>query len=191
MFIRYLACAALLLLAPVAAGAYGSLHLLPVVDGSYQDECNFVEPAGSGGREVAVVLVGAFDTFAGVDLFRVDTTGINWVPLSVTSSHTLIGGFSGMQVAFGSCLSPPIVVATLTYFSPGASPCGTLSITPMTGDGQLLVKCDLSYAPGQHAPLTINGVYDMPPGGFDPSCWCPTVGTETSTWGRVKALYRD
>jgi hypothetical protein len=139
----------------------------------------------------AVVLTAGTDTFLGVDLFRVDAIGINWVPLGVSSAYTLVGSIGGMHVTFGSCLAPPVVIATLTYFSPGGSGCGHLVITPVFGPLELLVKCGLTYTQAPLADLTINGVYDMPPGGLDPACYCPSVATETSTWGRVKSLFRD
>lgn len=189
-----LAAAALATLFPVTAIAGGTLSLFPVSGGTYQSECNFVEPAGAGAREVAVVLLSGSDGgYVGVDTFGIGHEGINWVALGITSPHALLGSFDGLQVSFGACLAPPIVVATLTYYSPGASPCGEISITPMgsTGSwGNILVACDLSYTGVQAGALTVNGVFDMPPGAPDPYCFCPAVSTEPSTWGRVKSLYR-
>ena len=170
----------------VAQSAY--LGLFPATDDGYLPECNLVEQ-GSGTRDVAVVLwLGG--TYLGAMSLAISSDDVNWIPLSVTSSWQLIGGASNFSVGFGSCQSGPIIIATVHYFDPGATTCGTLELGPAAGFGwDILVTCEETYEVPLFVPLTVNGIYDVPPGGLDPDCYCPSVSTEASTWGRVKALY--
>ena len=165
------------------------IGLYPASDGGYLQECTLVEQ-GSGLRYVAVVLwLGG--TYLGAESLSISSDEINWSPLTVTSSWQVIGSVNNFSVGFGSCQSGPLVIATAQYFDPGATPCGTLEIGPPAGFGpDVLVTCEETYETALFVPLTVNGVYDVPPGGIDPDCWCPSVSTEASTWGRVKALYR-
>lgn len=183
-----------LALAPVRARPDGFVQLLPPAPGGgYESTCFYAEPAGAGPREVAVILYFGYDSYIGTGTFRVHHTGINWVAVNVTSPYTVTGSFDAMTVSFGSCLAAPIHIATLHYFSPGESHCAQLRVqgVPDPAYAIPIVSCDESVELGYVDEFYVNGVYDYPPGGTAPACFCPAVSVEATTWGRVKALYRD
>jgi len=184
--------ATLLLIVPSATSA-AWIALYPADGNGYQEACNFLESPDPGLREVAIVLTSAAagDMFVGAQ-FSVHSTNINWTPLAVIRPDGLVvGGPDFAQVSFGGCLDPPFVIATIQFLGTGNSPCGTVWIEPPSSFN-ILLKCDyITEVEALVSPMTVNGVYDVPPGGFDPDCWCPTVGSEPSSWGKVKALYRN
>jgi hypothetical protein len=179
--------AATLLLSPALANA--QLFLYGVSESGYSEACNFVEGFQPGTREVAVVYQFATPETWGV-AFGIRNTDINWTPLNISSDYITVGSFPYLQVALPACVSGPVVVATLHYYSTGGSPCGRIDFDETNGL-LLRVTCDFVEQPVFGVGLQINGVYEVPPGGIDGDCFCPPVRTEQSTWGRVKSLYRD
>lgn len=90
---------------------------------------------------------------------------------------------TGVAIAFGSCLTPPVHVMTMTYFALGttAEDCVYLTLPdPNNPAGRIeIADCDFN-------------VYQIADGGNfinapEAACW--TNPTETMTWGRVKALF--
>jgi hypothetical protein len=183
----------MILYAPVTTrAAYVELH--PAVDTGFQDECLLTEQ-GSGPRNVAVVLRGGPSTYLGISNLAVAVNDVNWVPLTVTSSGTVLGGPSNFSVGFASCVDAmigPTVIANIQFFDTGETPCGKIELRPAAGySWDCLVTCEENYETPAFIDLTVNGVYDIPgPGSEDPVCFCPAVRTQQSTWGKVKALYR-
>jgi len=166
------------------------LHLHPIVNGSYVSECNLVEPAGAGLRQVAVVLEFSGENLLGVR-FAIAQSSINWQLLFLTSPFTMIGNYQDVSISFGTCIPTPVVVATIQYYSPGNSPCGTVRTSAAALQANIYAaRCDYSEINVNGAQLTVNGVYDVPIGGYDPDCFCPALPTSPSSWGKVKALYR-
>ncbi len=88
----------------------------------------------------------------------------------------------GLSVAFGACLQPPVHVAEIRYLTTGtASTCCELRALPPITD--FYVDCSYQsheWEPGQS--VVINP---------DDTCPCQQpLAVESTTWGRVKSLYR-
>jgi hypothetical protein len=95
----------------------------------------------------------------------------------------------GLNVAFGTCLSGDILVATVSYIGHGTSTsCSYLTVTghpqsyfPPNID---VMDCEFYWLPAStDGPLNVN------PAGGQCSPWC-VVAVNQATWGAVKALYR-
>lgn len=184
----------LLLCAPMAAVAqpYGSVWLVPAAGGGFEPTCLFADDNDTELCEVAVVIAlnGSWSAFDG---FRVTTT-LAWTWAGDVSPHAIVGDSqSGASLVFNACVGPQTAVMTVRYLCPGTSPCGQLSLVPAVGVPlSELVSCDgTSRTPAGWGALTVNGVFDVPPGGIDPDCYCLAVPTEEKTWGRIKALYGE
>lgn len=176
--------------APVLAQPYGTVWLLPATDSGYEISCIFTDDHDKNLCGV-VVLVAWNGTYSAIDNFRVVMTDVSWVHLSDQSDYWVLGNSqTGASVAFEECLESPIQAMTIQYFCPGSSPCGRLNlVSGVLGDDLQLIDCNGTpgWAEGGH--LTVNGIYDVPPGGQDPDCYCPTVAAEGKTWGAIKSLY--
>jgi hypothetical protein len=184
--------AALGLAVPAVSHALAWIDLFPVVDGSYQSTCNFNEPASPGLREVAAVMNYPGGDAVGVR-FGIAESGINWQRIGIATPYVSVGSFDDLSIGFGLCLTQyPAVIATLQYFASETSPCGTISVVAPSGFVSAFFNdCVFQELIINPRYLTVNGVYDVPPGGEDPSCFCPPAATQPTTWGRVKALYRN
>jgi len=116
-------------------------------------------------------------------------------PMTVGNAH------DGMSVCYGSCLFGPIPIATLTYMSYGTTlfPCAQLEIVPHPStEVPEAVRCD---------GVTIQtGARDVNAGTIAVGCGCPEahaflgaprafncepLAVHASTWGAIKALYRE
>ena len=105
---------------------------------------------------------------------------------SVKRRHSSSSGDSqtDLSIGFGQCLDGHFLVLTMTYQLFGTSTCSTLSIGP---------------PPGFPVPLCTSCVFHevscAPPGALHVNCQggvnCNPVMTEPTTWGKVKALYRN
>lgn len=167
-----------------------SLRPVPATETGYTDQCLFTEGQAQDICDVAILAVPSPYDLVGVR-FSVYTQNVSWVPVGVLSNYTTVGNWTDLSVGFGSCVTTPVVAATVRYLSPGMSPCGTVNVgsAPLFG-APLGSRCDFTEFSIAGGSMTVNGVYDTPPGGFDPDCFCPPVATKQSTWGQVKALYR-
>jgi hypothetical protein len=182
----------LLLLAPlsVAAQPYGPVWLAPANGSGFVSTCLFSDDSDTELCEVAVV-VALSGSWAALEGFRV-VSGIPWVWVGDLSAHTVLGNSqAGASIAFDPCLGPTTAVMTIRYLCAGTAPCGQLSIaTAPWAPSPELVSCDGgTRTPVGGGTLTVNGVFEIPPGGDDPDCFCLTVPVEAQTWGRIKALY--
>ncbi len=89
---------------------------------------------------------------------------------------------AGIVIGFENCEVPPFEVLQTTYTLYGtSSPCAFLEVAahPDYPQGLAFPNCYADFTPAIGGRLTIN-----------PDGTCPPLPVETSTWGRVKALYR-
>jgi hypothetical protein len=182
----------LLVAGTVSAQPYGMVWLVPATDTGYDPTCLFIDDDATDLCSV-VVLVAVGGSYVALDNFRVSISNVTWTYLADLSDYTVIGNSqSGASVSFGQCLPGPFIPAmTIRYLCQGRSPCGQLSLVagPLGGSIQLVDCADVaSHATGSQ--LTVNGIFDVPPGGFDPDCGCWAVPVEHDTWGAIKALYQ-
>ena len=102
---------------------------------------------------------------------------------------------TGVSVDFGACMSGPVHVLTIQYFAGGTTPpCCVYPTLPVSGSDVYAVACDAS-------PVTVTRLCNYI--NQNPSCGCAFLGpyfvlcpevvvpVESTTWGRVKALYRE
>lgn len=109
---------------------------------------------------------------------------INDAFLHLGSSHD---ARKGLAITFTQCLDSPIYLGKMGFTTTGTSPCCYYEAYPVEFEGMLgIVDCSLVKREVPFQGVTIDP---------DDSCACtagtetPTA-TETTTWGRVKALYR-
>lgn len=118
--------------------------------------------------------------------FRVAaSTGFTGVWLGETSLFTTIGSSpADVSIGFNQCMVGKFVVLSMTYQLFGTSTCSDLSIVAPPGFPEPLCSwCVFHEAPcSAFRPLHVNCE-----GPFE----CNPVATESTTWGRVKALYRN
>jgi len=118
--------------------------------------------------------------------FRIAASpGFTGVWVSETTPFFKLGDSqTDLSIGFGQCLDGHFLVLTMTYQLFGTSTCSTLSIGP---------------PPGFPVPLCTSCVFHevscAPPGALHVNCQggvnCNPVATEPTTWGKVKALYRN
>ena len=94
---------------------------------------------------------------------------------------------TGIAIGYGGCFTGPIHVLTLQYFAQGLTgPCCFIDVFPdVTLSDIQVVDC----ASNLLAATALNGVVNG-----DGSCECgipPTVPTQDTTWGQMKALYSE
>jgi hypothetical protein len=113
-------------------------------------------------------------------------SGATWVGDIVPVTEGGGGQYGNSQtvlsIAFGACLSPPLHVATINYFTTGvAGDCCGYNVVP--GVTRYVACVTFDEVPAAPAPpLIINP---------NETCRCgQPVAAEASTWGRVKSLYR-
>jgi hypothetical protein len=145
----------------------------------------------------------AFNSGATAARFRVALgPGVTMTYVSESSPYTAVGyALAGMSVCFGGCLTGEPLLASLTFmsYSTDAS-CSEVRIVPHPNAQTIEVqKCNGSTVAAYGKPLEIVPHGTIPclcptphlfpgtPMPFD----CMTVAAESTTWGRVKALYRN
>ena len=94
--------------------------------------------------------------------------------------------FTGISVSYGSCLTGTFPICQVELFNLSAGPipgCYQLRVLGYPGDTPLVVDCSDNETPatGGFFTFDIEGKLD---------CWDCTTAAESSTWGRVKAMYR-
>jgi len=122
--------------------------------------------------------------------FRLEaSSGFNgtWIDDIVPSGVTVIAGDSptGIQLDYGECPTDALLILRARYQLFGSStPCSYLRTVAYPGDGSIeMMTCHFDNWPVDADTLFVNA---------DETCPCSSsVGVETTTWGRVKALYRD
>jgi hypothetical protein len=108
-----------------------------------------------------------------------------WLSDTPTYPVTLGNSQSGVSVGYGSCLSSPIHVLTISFFCQGTTgDCCEYRVLPRPDalSGQVeVVDCSETLMYGSGGRAVING---------NPGCPCGE-SSEDSTWGRVKTLYTE
>ena len=115
-------------------------------------------------------------------------TGLTWI--GDTNYFLAAVGHSqtGIGIGYGVCQSGPILLMTINYWGQGLSEmCCPLSVEPDSRPPNppgaiLMVDCNIDLFEATGTPAMINP---------QPTCPCPTVRSEATTWGHVKALYSD
>ena len=123
--------------------------------------------------------VAHFDTPATTGcLFRIaPSPGFTGVWLGDSSSWVTVGTTqSGIAIGYGKCMMGSNVLVKVSYQLFGTSSCSTLTLA----EHPILIPggpyCDACF-----------GEYRLPSNSLAVNC---AVGTQSTTWGRVKALYR-
>lgn len=121
-----------------------------------------------------------FDYGTGVRFATIADPGFTGVWLGDASSYYPLGNSTtDLSIAYGACLAAPVLVVTISYQMYGTSAaCSRLRIAPAAGFSAAICLSGggcWSENACQTGTLHVN---------------CP-VATEPSTWGRVKALYRE
>lgn len=119
--------------------------------------------------------------------WRVDNTSTMIAVSSDCGTLSFTGDpFTGISLAYGSCMTGSFLICQLTYLNTTADAipgCNQLNVMPYPAQLTVMtIDCD------QDAHAAGGGFFS-----FDPLtdwCWDCAGATETSTWGAVKALYR-
>ncbi|HET6349488.1 MAG TPA: hypothetical protein VFH88_10445 [Candidatus Krumholzibacteria bacterium] len=163
------------------------LYLFPETESGYDVTCNLVTTS-VGMYQVAVVYSGGYvSSFH----FGVHGPSPSFAPIQYASPYTITGSyFSDLTVDVGSCQFVT-VVATLTYLSNGDPVCGRIYVGQAGQDEPTVTACQPSIAtfPLGGADMYINS--HIVSDGYHGYCTCDPVATSPSTWGQVKALYRN
>ena len=148
-------------------------------------DCNIID-GSMGLKSVYIIHVGTNGATASMWKLDVDP-GVTMQYVGETSPfQTIIGDTqNGISIAYASCLSGQFLVATVNYFAQGTSTaCAYMSIVPNPAapSGNVeIVNCSFQK-------------HELPKGGQaivnpDGTCQC-NVGTQTTSWGSIKSLYR-
>jgi hypothetical protein len=172
---------ALMLVAGMAFGQAGTVGVFADQNGSV---CNLSDsPAGT--KDYYVVHIN-YLTSGGVQfLAKVPSCFTGSFNKDAFPSYALVIGATqtGCTVTY-DCRSTPVLLATITLNVLGTTPaCCQWNVTadPVVGSGQIEVSdCDFNvwFASGYHGTFNPNS-----------GCQCPSIPTEDTTWGQVKALY--
>lgn len=148
-------------------------HIAPYGDETGQT-CNIAS-----GFSTTAALIHKFSTGTYGSRFALD---LSLAPgsqvFSLTTPFTTAGPItSDISVGYGQCLNGDIVIGTLVAnWAPGA-----ISVIPAQGQPYILwLDCNFAEMPGTGGHASIDG----------DGHGCNYDAVETSTWGRVKALYR-
>lgn len=171
---------ALLLVAP--ALSFGFSRLQVYADPSLT-QCTLTDTS----PRIAHIYVAATSYECGTGVrFRVaESAGFTGVWVSEVSPYVPVGNSrTDVAMGFGFALTGQITLLDMTYQLIGTSVCSTISIAPPQGFSvPICTGCifiELPCTTGE--PLHVN---------CDGSFNCNPLTTESSTWGRVKALYRN
>lgn len=182
-----IACASMILMCgAVQAQSGGVVGIYPDANGV--GDCNLVESVGTINSVWVVHTAGPDVEYA---RFRVTH---NWGATFVGAQYPVIylvdpDPFAGDRFGLPGCSSPPSLFARLDFLVLTPTPPCTVTFSigrdPAAASGQIEVTdCDGDVLSAVAGPdVIVNG---------DGTCPCeePPVGTEESTWSRVKALYR-
>jgi len=170
----------------VLAATYYTLNPVQGIIGLYTDTgaqgCNLVDPTFT---TVNVEVVHTGDMLSNTSQFRVAASpGMTMISSGVTYHIGLHLGdiMNGVVITYIGCQTPPLHLATLSYFGLGSSaPCSYFEVLPdpSAASGKIeIVDCGLAVWEGLGGRLTVNG---------DESCPCgppeipPPAATVTTT----------
>jgi hypothetical protein len=164
---------------PVLAVNVGSIGVFSDTGGG---DCNITDKVGVVTAEI--VLVNS-EGSTHVSFAVQESEGVEMVYADETVHFALKLGDTrgGIQITFGACLTGSIHLATVRYGGSGTtSACEAIRVVPHPTVGSVRIyDCEQNpyTATGGGSALVRN----------DGGCSC-SVAAETSTWGRVKSLYR-
>lgn len=116
--------------------------------------------------------------------------GATWLGDTVAAPFLAIGNSqTDWTIVYTGCLQPPIYVARIDYFSTGASQsCCKYGVAPSPSasePGVLAIDCNFAnFVASNDVRVTINPSSECP-------CGSPALPVQSTTWGRVKAMYRS
>jgi len=159
----------------------------------------FADPAGSScaivdqvpGLFTLYVLHTNMDGMVSSDFRVIESSGFHATYVNETVPPIHVGSLqAGISVGYGACVVGPLLLGTITYAGDGTSvPCSTIDVVGNPN------SVESSYAWTQSCLFDIlaapqmGSLYVNPQAG---QCgpWC-ALATQPTTWGRVKALYRE
>jgi hypothetical protein len=176
----------LTILLAVPAAALGQAGYI----GLYADPAGTVcSVADAGGGEVNVYVVHKATAGAAASQWKiVSDGGFAMAYLGETWSTTAMGDTqTGVTTSYGSCLSEPVLLCTVTYMSYGVSTsCSSLQVVPdpSSVSGSIeVVDCSSNRLTAGGGRLIVNP---------DGSCPCGQASNVQETdWGRIKSLFSD
>jgi hypothetical protein len=166
---------------PVDGQSQGAILLFS--DSTYTD-CHLED---SGSRNHTVYVVHVDDVGAVASEFTIlndGATGLSYLGETVPWPVAIGNSQTGLSVSYEMCLSGSILVCSIEFLGDGTSPtCSSLRpVGPSLGIPVGSVDCSYFKAYPVEGRLVVNP---------DGTCPCgPPVPVESTTWGRVKALYR-
>ncbi|HEU4365307.1 MAG TPA: hypothetical protein VFT13_07560 [Candidatus Krumholzibacteria bacterium] len=118
--------------------------------------------------------------------WRIENTS-GMAGLGSTCGQLVISGdvFTGISVSYGGCLAGTFPICQVELLSLTAGPipdCYQLNVRGYPGDTPLVSDCSDNETPATGGFFTFD-IEGKP-------CWDCTTPVESSTWGRVKAMYR-
>jgi len=130
------------------------------------------------------------------------SSGVTMTYVSETINMPAYAGTTqtGISICYGGCTMGQFIIASVSYLAYGTgSPCGSLQIVPhpaaqtvdgisCTGSPELLEVQDMYVGPGM-ASCGCPSAHVFP--GTPSTQSCGPVATSSSTWGAIKALYRN
>jgi len=111
-------------------------------------------------------------------------TGASWLADQPVHPVTLGNSQTGISVGYGACMNAPIHVMSIIYMSSAASEacCSYPVVRHPERPAVEMVDCGSNLVNGYGSTSVVN------PGG---TCGCGTVAVHETTWGRVKAMYKE
>jgi hypothetical protein len=168
---------------------YGQTEKITLHADISMSDCSITE-AVDGVVEVFMFHVGAVGR--GAVEFRAPRpqcwTGAVWIGDEIPANFLFLGSSQGnwLAIAYGKCIDTPIYLGKIKYFTAGiGQPCCRYPVLQST-EWPTPVTVDCADPPNivfiSGGEVTINET---------PACLCdPPLSVESSTWGRVKALYQ-
>lgn len=126
--------------------------------------------------------------------FKMDNGGFTGVWVGDVTNFFSIAGNSqtGIAVSYGGCVQAPHVVLGVSYFCAGTSGCTTVGLAPDPGSvtGTIEVyDCNSALLPPPTVyALCVNATLVPDDTGYG-YCDC-TLPVESTTWGKIKGIYR-
>jgi len=161
--------------------AFGQGWIMVFSDPSATD-CNFTDTGGL----IDAYVWHMYSPGATASEWMLNVINVGWTHLFDTPDFDLVIGKSvdGVAVGYEACLQGDFRLMTVNFFGSNADPCGLIGIVAAPAKYGVRSKdCaeNVHYIPGGEA--RVNPV---------PGCWCgtPPSPVESTTWGKVKALYR-
>lgn len=165
-------------------------------------ECQLLNDAGPGLR--TVYLRHSFNIGSTASRFKLalsPTATMTYVSEAISFASVAGNTQSGISVCYGPCVDGTILIGTVTYMSAGTDGnCSQLNIVAHPNAETVeILRCDgtprAAYTRDLHILAPFGTPCDCPPvhlyKGTPKSFDCTTVAVRKTTWGQIKALYRD